>query len=168
MQQPMAGASIRGMNLQLWDLSLNHPPSASLELKPSTAMEGNMHVTTHRGKIYLCWGPLGEALNTVGTLDEHVQAAVARLGRALGAIKELSVDVRNLSLRGHTARWMEITFRRPKGTFTWGPRERVAAVLIHCVQSQRYLILFSNPQDPGDMDGGREFEAVAASLSCHG
>lgn len=63
---------------------------------------------------------------------------------------------------------MEITFRPPMGTFTWGARERVAAVLVHCAPSQSDLILFSTPLDPSNIDGGREFEAVAASLSCHG
>lgn len=57
-----------------------------------------MHLTNLWGKIYLCWGPLGKALAPVGNLDWHVWTVVARLGKAMGPLRDLPVDVRHLSL----------------------------------------------------------------------
>lgn len=62
-----------------------------------------MHLTNLRGKINLCWDPPGEALATVGDLDGHVRTAVARLGKAMGPLRDLSVDVQHLSLGGTRA-----------------------------------------------------------------
>jgi hypothetical protein len=159
--------------LKLYNIQVEYPISARLELNPkSTREQGDVvfHFDQY-SKVMLSWGQLEGARNRYSTAEAQAADSIKR-ATSVNRVRDLKVIRHDeLAINGHTAAYYRTEFEVTSSPFLIARglgKQETHSIHLHCPESGRYYVIYGSSTSPKDSENQWALlRHLSNSLKCH-
>ncbi len=156
-------------SLLIYGFSFKFPASSRVEFHPKfERVKGDLAVkSATKSIVMVSWGSLEEVTRKLPTVEDHAEFSLSKIRKGVRT-SLTNVEHKEIQSSGHQGVYNHVRVEVPgKGLFAKPEQKEVRSLHIHCPQTGRYFVIYSESNAAGSKEQGENTLQIMSSFRCH-